>query len=136
MKALREEQVAQALRYCEEMKVAKALKNPICWESKTLYKLWAEMWDCPELEFLMEKLEEDGRFPYYVTHEMTSFGECYSILIVSPYEEDFNLAYPRYDEKSETWRVYAYVYNKTHNERSESGSILVKNKYGILYRIL
>lgn len=135
MKALREEQVAVALRYLQALNAGRIFERYVCRTSEEIRQIWATAWDCKELKEIMERLENDGSFPYYVTYEKTSFGECYSILTVSPYYEDFELAFPKYDASSETWRVYAYVYNKSCPAHSEMSSILVKNKYGILYRV-
>ncbi len=70
---------------------------------------------------------------YAITHELSEFGECYSFLIVPEYQEDWDkLLRPGSDG---TFLVYAYVWNTTHEECSESGYIAVKFGNGMLRRV-
>ena len=135
MKALREEQVAQALIYLRTMKAAKLFSDAVTQRPEFLRGLWAEIWDCKELADKMKTLEESGSLPYFVTHEECEAGKCYSILTVSPYKEDFVVGAPHYVEELGAYRAYAYVWNVTNEDFSESGSVILKNKDGILVRI-
>ncbi len=68
---------------------------------------------------------------YAVTHEMTCFGECYSMLVISDYEEDLEShIYSEYDKHS----VFSYVWNKTDEYCSEFGSIGLKSFGGGIMR--
>lgn len=135
MRALREQQVAQAMSYLQRMKAAKVFIDAVCQPGDVLKRFFAESWERPELIDVMNKLEESGSLPYYVTHEVTSFGESFSILTVSPYTEDFGIAFPAYNAEKDLFRVYAYVWNVSDDSRSESGSIYVKNDEGELIRV-
>lgn len=134
MKAIREEQVAQAMSYLRAMNSAKLFIDAVCQSPEFLRRLWSELLENPTISSIMKKLEEDGSLPYYVTHEYFPWGECYSILTVSPYEEDFDLAMPqRFGDG--LYRAYAYVWNVTDDSKSESGSVVLKNEYGLLRRV-
>ena len=89
----------------------------------------------PKLKEAIDLLEENFNvLVYYVTHEVTSFGECYSFLYVSSYLEDFPHHDIRVGENGEMV-VLAYVWNVDKKHCSEFGSIVVKNKNGVLVRI-
>ena len=64
-------------------------------------------------------------------HNMFEFGECYSILYVSPDTNEWN------DEREEMKEgyIFAYVYNKDNDWCSEFGTIAVKPSFGGLVRI-
>ena len=136
MKAIREEQVAQAILYMTNMQTAKLFRDAVMQSPEFLRRFWAEAVECPALAEKLKKLEQDGSLPYYVTHEKFEWGECYSILTVSPYEEDFTIGAPTYLEDLNVYRAYAYVWNVTDDSKSEPGSVYLKNEYGILRRVL
>lgn len=134
MKAIREEQVAQALLYLRAMNSAKLFIDAVCQSPEFLRRLWSEIFENPEISSVMKKLEEDGSLPYYVTHEFFSWGECYSILTVSPYEEDFDLGKPQRIGDN-LYRAYAYVWNVSDDTKSENGSVVLTNENGLLRRV-
>ena len=80
---------------------------------------------------LIEKIKEVeecyGGTVYAVIHNLTSFGECYSMLYVSKYAEDAEYTY-------EQNAAYAYVWNKTCDYCSEFGTIGIKAAMGGLIR--
>lgn len=80
---------------------------------------------------LMDKIAEVeqtfGGTVYAVIHNLTAFGECYSLLYISKYYEDRNSMFGK------GW-AFAYVWNKTYEECSEFGSIGVKAALGGLVR--
>lgn len=76
--------------------------------------------------------EETGSLVYAVTHEHTEFGECYSFLCVSKYEEEWGEEVMDGGGYSIVW---AYVWNKTYEEDSEFGSIGVKSYGGGVVRV-
>lgn len=87
-----------------------------------------------ELEQKIKEIERDRHcIVYAVTHEVLTFGECYSLLMVPVYEEDWDglLRYLGSDD----YYVLAYVWNKSHEECSESGFISVYSCFGGLVRI-
>ena len=135
MKALREQQVAEAIYYLQRMGVAKLFIDAVCQSPSFLQDFYAEAWDCPELANVLKRLEENGSLPYFVTHEEMTFGECYSILTISPYIEDFAYSKPTYIQEMGAFRVYAYVWNVSDDSKSEPGSIYVEVKNKIPYRV-
>ena len=84
---------------------------------------------------MVERLErEKGIFVYYVTKEIMPFGECFSFLCVSSYEEDL----PRQDIrdcKNGEKLVFAWVENLDKPQYSEYGTIAVRNDNGFLFRV-
>lgn len=70
---------------------------------------------------------------YAVIHSMTTFGEMYSMLWASGYEEDSE--YDVEDYGHGTYAVMAYVWNKTYDDCSEFGTIMVKPALGGLLRV-
>jgi len=78
---------------------------------------------------LIDKIKEIettyGGTVYAVIHNLTSFGECFSLLYISKYDGDTTAG--------EDW-AYAYVWNKTYDECSEFGTIGVKSALGGLIR--
>lgn len=74
---------------------------------------------------------ETGSLVYAVTHEIFEFGECYSFLCVSKYEEDWD-----YTVEANLPDSYAcaYVWNKDYEWCSEFGTIGVKSFGGGIIR--
>lgn len=87
-----------------------------------------------ELELLnkiKEFEEETGSLVYAVTHELFEFGECYSFLCVSKYEEDWKYTLQSGLRYNIAW---AWVWNKTIEEYSEYGSIGIQSFGGGIRR--
>lgn len=84
---------------------------------------------------LLKKIKEfearTGSLVYAVTHEMFEFGECYSFLCVSKYEEDWQFTIEDGIYGSYVW---SYVWNKDIEEFSEYGTIVVKSFGGGISR--
>lgn len=80
---------------------------------------------------LMQKIhaveETYGGTVYAVIHNLTAFGECYSLLYMSKYDCDKESMW------GQKW-AYAYVWNKTYDDCSEFGSIGVRSVLGGLVR--
>lgn len=70
---------------------------------------------------------------YAVIHSMTNFGEMYSMLWASGYEEDADFDVE--ENGCGTYYVLAYVWNKTYDYCSEFGTIMVKPALGGLLRV-
>ena len=75
--------------------------------------------------------EETGSLVYAVTHEMFFFGECYSFLIVSKYEEEWEMTL---SEVADGY-AFSYVWNKDDEICSEFGTIAVKSFGGGIARV-
>lgn len=68
---------------------------------------------------------------YHVIHNKFDFGECYTILFVSNYEEEWER--DRNDIKQ--GYVFTYVKNVDYDDCSEFGTVYVKPNIGGLVRI-
>jgi hypothetical protein len=87
----------------------------------------------PEVEAKMKALEKEyGCKVYAITHEYTQFGEYYSFLIVSKYEEEWDRCVV--SEKNNHY-AFAYVWNKDDDWCSEFGTVVVKSFGGGIKRI-
>ena len=87
----------------------------------------------PEIAAKIKELEEEHNCTVYgITHEYTEFGECYSFLIVTDYEEEWNNLLVR---DGYTFYAFAYVWNKTDEWCSEFGTIGVSSRFGGLKRV-
>lgn len=76
--------------------------------------------------------EEFGCLVYAVTHEFTEFGECYSMLIISKYKEEWSRSIVK---DGNTYYCFAYVWNKTVDYFSEFGTVGVKSGFGGITRV-
>ena len=103
-------------------------KNRVCF-----FEGFGGYWVNPKSELGKKKRElekEWGCKVYAITHERTDFGECYSFLIVSKYEEDWNMTL----EELKYGYAFAYVWNKTCDWCSEFGTIAVISHGGGIIR--
>ena len=92
---------------------------------------WA--YQMPELEKKIKEIERAWNVTVYaVTHEITSFGECFDFLIVTDYVEEWNeLVYGENNKHN----AFAYVWNKSDDLCSEFGTITVRSFGGGIKRI-
>ena len=87
----------------------------------------------PEVEAKMKELEKEYCCKIYaITHEYTQFGECYSFLLVSKYEEEWEMC--AVSDKNKHY-AFAYVWNKTDDWCSEFGTVAVQSYGGGIKRI-
>ena len=75
--------------------------------------------------------EHEHITPYHIIHSITEFGELLSVLVVSGYEEEWEM--DREDLKD--GYVFAYVINLNIPLFSEFGSIVVRPSIGGLVRM-
>lgn len=88
----------------------------------------------PEIEKKMKEIEKKyDCVVYAITHELMEFGECYSFLLVTDYEEEWNDLL--YDTGFNTHGAFAYVWNKDIEYFSEFGSVGVRSWGGGICRI-
>ncbi|MCX4286699.1 MAG: hypothetical protein OSJ68_05355 [Clostridia bacterium] len=88
----------------------------------------------PDVQEKIKEIEKQyGCLVYAVTHERFVFGDCYSFLIVSKYEEDWKYCLRRID--TDTYSTSAYVWNKTKEHCSEFGYITVLSCFGGILRV-
>jgi hypothetical protein len=86
----------------------------------------------PELlKKIREFEEETGSLVYAVTHNMFEFGECYSFLIISKYDEEWSMTL----EEVKDGYAFSYVWNKDDEYCSEFGTIAVKSFGGGIARV-
>ena len=91
-----------------------------------------EFSDDAELNAKIKEFEEQyNALVYHVIHTYTQFGELYSFLFVSDYEEEWEMD----NADIKDGYVIAYVWNKTDDWMSEMGSIVVQERFGGLVRI-
>ena len=87
----------------------------------------------PELYEKMKAIEKKYNcLVYAITHEFTDFGECYSLLIVTAYPEEWATLVQSNGNKHV---AFAYVWNKDDDECSEFGSVMVQSFGGGIRRI-
>ena len=88
----------------------------------------------PEIWNKVKEVEkENGGLVYALTHEQTSFGECWSMLYVP---RDCETVEDVLDPiNSKEFYVFAYVWNKSDDWCSEFGDIVVKSFGGGIKRI-
>ena len=127
----------QFIEAIERMKILKLDKY--CIEAFTKGKVWESegfgaLYEINEEEQkIIDKFQQEhkGCYVYHMIHNIFEFGECYSILYVSPDTEEWQ---QDKEDISEGY-VFAYVYNKDDEWCSEFGSIAVKSQFGGLVRI-
>lgn len=87
--------------------------------------------DSDQQSIVDEFEKEHDALVYHIIHDFTEFGELYSLLYVSKYEEEWE------DEKDELKRGIAlsYVKNMDDDFCSEFGSIGIRPQFGGLVRM-
>ena len=87
----------------------------------------------PELYEKMKAIEKKYNcLVYAITHEWLEFGECYSLLIVTAYPEEWATLV---QSKGNKHIAFAYVWNKDDDWCSEFGTIMVHSFGGGIRRI-
>ena len=85
-----------------------------------------------ELNAKIKEFEEEyNALVYHVIHTYTNFGEMYSFLYVSDYEEEWEMD----NEDIQDNYAMSYVWNKDCPDFSEFGSIGIRQKFGGLVRV-
>ena len=83
-------------------------------------------------EKIKEIEKEYGCLVYAITHEFTEFGECYSLLIISKYKEEWSRSIVT---EGKNHYAFACVWNKTDDDCSEFGTVVIKSALGGITRI-
>ena len=127
-------------RFDEAIKRMKLLKlDKQCIEAFTKGKVWesegfgALYQLSDEEQMIVDKFEahHEGCLVYHMIHNVYEFGECYSILYVSPDKDEWQ----RDKEDIKDGYVFAYVENIDDDFCSEFGSIAIKPQFGGLMRL-
>ena len=89
----------------------------------------------PDLVQKIKEVEEKyNGVVYAVIHSLTGFGELYTMLWSTGYEEDAEYNIPD-DFGDGTYGVMSYVWNKTDDWCSEFGTVQIKPSLGGLLRV-
>lgn len=124
----------ECLERMEILKLSKqcisAFKSGKICESESIGALYEVNEEEQEIIDEFEK-EHNGYKVYHLIHNITDFGELYSIFYVSTNEDEWE------QDKQDLKENYAfvYVYNKDDEFCSEFGSIAIKKNIGGLIRI-
>lgn len=82
----------------------------------------------------IKQVESDfGCLVYAVTHEYLTFGECYSFLVISNYEEDWQ--HSLRGDILNGFMAFSWVWNKTHEDCSEFGYVMIQTGFGGIVRV-
>ena len=132
----KEERKAQAIKLMKKLNIYNPYikgfeeENNVCY-----FERYAGFWAFQDEE-LLEKINEIenkyGCTVYAVTHEFAEFGELYNFLIVPKNKIEWKELL--IGDKN-TKYVFAYVWNKTYDDCSEFGTIVINALYGGLKRI-
>ena len=93
---------------------------------------WA--WQNEDLENKIKELE--GKYNctvYAITHEFAEFGELYNFLIITDYKEEWDDLICKYSTNE--FSAFSYVWNKSDEDLSEFGTILIQSFGGGIRRI-
>ena len=136
MNTTKEQRKQQAVKYLKELNIYKPYIDGFMKEDNVcFYENFGGYWAYQEKD-LDEKIKEiENKYKctvYAVTHEYTDFGECYSLMLVTDYPEEWknSLVKDKY-----TFYAFAYVWNKSDDWCSEFGTIGVKSFGGGLKRV-
>lgn len=134
---LREKQKEQALKILKQLDIYRPYikgfkdKGNVCW-----FENYAGFWAYQDEE-LMAKIkkfeEEHNALVYAVSHDYTQFGECFALLYISQYEEDWDYTIQHIEQNK--YYVASYVWNKTDDWCSEFGDIEIISAFGGIKRI-
>ena len=130
---MREKQKAEAIKRMRKLNVIKdAIKqfeeNDMVMVSENGFLYWLD----EEQKKMVEEFEREyGGLVYMVIHNLTEFGELYSMLYVSKVESEWYLD----NEDLEDNIALAYVKNVDDDLCSELGSIAIQNRFGGIIRI-
>lgn len=114
--------------YINKFKSAKSL--PCFYENFAGF--WADQE--PALWSKVKEVESEyGCLVYAITHEIFEFGECWSMLCVSKDTDD--IADCLIQNTISRFYAYAYVWNKTNEQLSEFGDVVVRAFGGGIKRI-
>ena len=130
------ERKQKAIELMKELKIYKPYIDGFIKENNVCYNenfagFWA--WQDEELEKKIKEIETQNNCTVYaVTHEFTSFGECYDFLIVTNYKEDWEYLLTKAEQG---FYATAYVWNKSDEYCSEFGDISVVSFGGGIKRV-
>ena len=131
-----EQRKEQAIKYMTTLDIYKPYirgfreRDQVCF-----YEQFAGFWvdQEPDVFKKMKEIEEEHNCTVYaITHEFLEFGECYSFLVVTDYEEEWDTLVEKYGNQH---TAFAYVWNKDVDWCSEFGTIAVQSFGGGIRRV-
>ena len=131
-----EQRKEQAIKYMTTLDIYKPYikgfkeNDQVCF-----YEQFAGFWvdQEPDVFKKMKEIEQEHNCTVYaITHEFLEFGECYSFLIVTDYEEEWDTLLEKYGRE---YAAFAYVWNKDVDWCSEFGTITVQSFGGGIRRV-
>lgn len=105
-------------------------KDMVCF-----FENYGGYWAYQEPELLAKIKEIEKKYNclvYAITHEYTEFGECYSLLLITDYPEEWDTLL---QSEGNSHCAFAYVWNKDDDWCSELGDIMIKSFGGGIKRI-
>jgi hypothetical protein len=88
----------------------------------------------PELMNKIAEIEQQyGCLVYAITHEITSFGELWSMLCVPSDAECLEDVLDSFSDRE--YYAFAYVWNKSDDLCSEFGDVVVQSRFGGIKRV-
>lgn len=130
------EQKEKALSVLKELNVFKDFRDAL--KDKdwiTMFEYGIGYWSF-QYEDLTNKIKEIenkyGVYVYAITHEYLEFGEIYDLLVIPKDKSEWNMIIDKLDNKQ--YYAFAYCWNKTDDNCSEFGDIVVKERFGGLVR--
>lgn len=137
MKTSIEAKRQKAKELLEELQIYKPYIDGFFNENKVCYyERFAGFWveQEPEVEKKMREIENKyDCVCYAITHEYLEFGECWSFLLVTDYEDEWEDILCKAGRNA--YYAFAYVWNKDDEDCSELGSVAVQSFGGGLRRI-
>ena len=100
----------------------------------TMFERYAGFWayQYPELDEKIKAFEQRHNCVVYaVTHEFFEFGECYTFLVVTAYEEEWKTLV---EKDKDNFYAFSYVWNKDDDWSSEFGTVGIKSALGGIRR--
>ena len=128
-----EKQINEAVKRMEMLGMSRqcinAFKRGEVWESENRGALY----ECNEEEnkLIQEFEKEYGGKVYHMIHDIYEFGECYTMLFVSKYEEEWGQDI----DDLKYGRPLAYVKNISDDTCSEFGFVGIKQNIGGIVRV-
>lgn len=100
------------------------------------YENFAGFWvdQEPELYSKVKEIEkEHGCLVYAITHEITDFGETWSMLCIPESTEDIEDVLGSFNQRE--YYAFSYTWNKSNPIFSEFGDVVVMTRFGGLKRV-
>lgn len=130
----REQQHKNAIQFLNQIGSYKPYTNAFKNGTITMYEGFGGYYVEDEhlLKIIRDVEEQYDGTVYAVIHDFTNFGEMYTLLWSTGYEEDVDYSI---EEDNGTYYAMSYVYNKTVPEFSEFGTVGIKPMFGGLVRV-